>query len=385
MTDASSKPRVLYVSKALVVSAYRAKLRALSRHARVRALVPERWGDAEVEPLGGLHGPARIAFRRPLFHGHNHLHLYPGLGSALDGDGPDLVHIDEEPFSAVTFQLALLCRRRGIPALFFSWENLDKWIPPPFAALRDRVYRWVDGAIAGTDRAAEVLRDTGYRGPLAVIPQFGIDPERFRPDEGARTRTRKKLGLGCDDFVVGFAGRLVPEKGVEALLDAASATEGTTVVFIGEGPLREALESRARSGKDGVRARFVGRVPSPAIPRWLNGLDALVLPSRDAPRWSEQFGRVLVEAMACGVPVVGTDSGEIPRVIGDAGVVVAGAGARALAGALRSLRDDPGRRRALGEAGRRRALERFTNDRIARKTAAFYAELLTERQPSWAS
>ncbi|NIP58095.1 MAG: hypothetical protein GWM92_07605, partial [Gemmatimonadetes bacterium] len=90
MTDASSKPRVLYVSKALVVSAYRAKLRALSRHARVRALVPERWGDAEVEPLGGLHGPARIAFRRPLFHGHNHLHLYPGLGSALDGDGPDL-------------------------------------------------------------------------------------------------------------------------------------------------------------------------------------------------------------------------------------------------------------------------------------------------------
>ncbi|NIP58378.1 MAG: glycosyltransferase [Gemmatimonadetes bacterium] len=230
-----------------------------------------------------------------------------------------------------------------------------------------------------------MLRDTGYRGPLAVIPQFGIDPERFRPDEGARTRTRKKLGLGCDDFVVGFAGRLVPEKGVEALLDAASATEGTTVVFIGEGPLREALESRARSGKDGVRARFVGRVPSPAIPRWLNGLDALVLPSRDAPRWSEQFGRVLVEAMACGVPVVGTDSGEIPRVIGDAGVVVAGAGARALAGALRSLRDDPGRRRALGEAGRRRALERFTNDRIARKTAAFYAELLTERQPSWAS
>src|SRR5690606_9394088 len=168
--------RVLYVSKALVVAAYRDKLRALAAHVDVTALVPKRWGAQAPEQdagagRGAAHGGGGIAaahaspgrangaaafaeragaasappvITRPaLLHGHNHFHLYRGAGAVLDAVRPDLVHIDEEPYSIVTLQLAELCRARGIPSLFFAWQNLAKRLPPPFGALRARVFRLV--------------------------------------------------------------------------------------------------------------------------------------------------------------------------------------------------------------------------------------------------
>ena len=308
--------------------------------------------------------------------GHNHLHLYRRPGAVLDGFRPDLVHVDEEPYSAVTFQLLRLCRRRGVPAVFFAWQNLDKRLPPPFGLLRAHVFRRAAGAIAGTEAAAAVLRRAGYCGPLAVIPQFGVDPDRFRPDPAARAEVRARLGLGPADFLVGFGGRLVPEKGVHVLLDAAARLPAARLLFLGDGPERPRLEARARRAGLRDRVRFAGRVPSLAVPRWLAACDVVVLPSLRRAGWAEQFGRILVEAMACGVPVVGSASGEIPKVIGDAGRVVPEGDDAALARALAALAGRPGERARLGARGRARVLERFTHERIAAETAAFYRAVL---------
>jgi glycosyltransferase involved in cell wall biosynthesis len=101
-----------------------------------------------------------------------------------------------------------------------------------------------------------------------------------------------------------------------------------------------------------------------------------VLPSRTRPNWKEQFGRALVEAMACEVPVVGSDSGEIPNVIGDAGLVFPEGDVAALAGHLRRLQDSQDMRRDLGRRGRARVLDRFTQARVAEQTYQLYRQIL---------
>lgn len=368
--------RVLYVSKALVVAAYREKLRSLSREVDVTAVVPSRWGTEPVEE--GDVGAA-IVRRRALLHGRNHLHVYPGIGGLLDRLRPDFVHIDEEPYSAVTLQLARACRRRGVPCLFFAWQNLAKRLPPPFGALRSWVFEHVSGGIAGTPRAADMLRRAGFAGPLAVIPQLGIDPERFTPNVEARGRIRRALGVPDDGFLVGFGGRLVQEKGVDLLVDAVSRLPDARLLVLGGGPEQPRLEALVRAAGAAERIYLAGRIRSLEMPSWLSALDALALPSRTTPRWSEQFGRILVEAMACAVPVVASASGEIPHVVGDAGVLVPEGDAAALAIALARLAADQRARAELGRRGRERVLERFTHERIAEETVAFYRALLARR------
>lgn len=369
--------KVLYVSKALVVAAYRAKLRELARYVEVTAVAPERWNGHPVEPAEPRDAPVQL--RPVLLPGRNSLHVYPRLGALLDRERPGLVHVDEEPFSLAALQLVELSRRRGLPAVFFAWENRDKWIPAPLAAARRRVFRRAAGAIAGTPAAAAILAQHGYAGPLAVIPQFGVDPESFAPDAVQRERVRRELGIRPRDVCVGFAGRLVPEKGADDLINAVAELPGVRVLLLGDGPERSRLEALALAAEATNRVWFVGHVPSTAMPDWLRALDILALPSRATPRWSEQFGRVMVEAMACGVPVVASRSGEIPHVLGDAGVLVPEGDPAGLRQALAALAADPTRRFELGARGRSRALDHFTHGRIARQTVAFYETVLAGR------
>src|SRR5690606_39126063 len=135
-----------------------------------------------------------------------------------------------------------------------------------------------------------------------------------------------------------FGGRLVPEKGVHLLIEAlASLPDDAHLVVMGDGPERPWLEAQAAQAGAGERVHFVGAVPSVAMPRWLAALDTLALPSLRTKGWAEQFGRILVEAMACQVPVVGTATGEVPEVVGEGGVVVPEGDTVALAAALREL------------------------------------------------
>ena len=371
--------RVLYLSKALVVAEYRTKLAELSRGAEVVAVVPDRWGAQRVETADAEDGA--VEFRRSLLHGHNHFHVYPGLGEVVDRVKPDLVHIDEEPYSLVTLQAARVCRRRGIPSLFFAWQNLHKRLPPPFGILRRSVFRSVAGGIAGTPAAARVLEEGGYRRPLAVVPQFGVDADRFRPDPAARRRARERMGVAEGELLVGFGGRLVPEKGVGLLVRAVAALPGVRLAVAGDGPERAGLAALARELGIAERVSFRGRVASTEMPGWLSALDALALPSLATRSWAEQFGRILVEAMACGVPVVASRSGEIPHVVGDAGVLVPEGDAAALRAALERLAADADARARLARAGRERVLRRFTQARVANDTLSFYGEILAGRAP----
>lgn len=367
--------RVLYVSKALAVAAYRDKLRELGRLVCVRGVIPASWGRQGVEPLEQGTG-LDLRLHPVRFAGWNHLHLYRQPEAVFE-DGPyDLVHLDEEPYSLVTYQLIRHCRAKGLPAVFFTWQTLDNFLPPPFASVQHRVFRYAAGAVAGTARAAAWLRRQGYQGPVATIPQFGVSLDRFRPDPGARALTRDLLGWADQRLVAGYAGRLVGPKRVDLLIAAAARLPALHVIVLGDGPQRWRLERQAHRAGVRERVRFVGRVRSTEVPAWLNALDLLVLPSGRSRRWEEQFGRVAVEAMACGVPVVGSAAGAIPAVIGEAGLMFPPGDLDALAGLLAKLGGDPSLRRALAAKGRARVEEHFSQERIAVATARFYQAVL---------
>ncbi len=366
--------KVLYVSKALCVAAYRDKLRSLSSHVDIVGVIPAKWGDQGIEESDGsvpdvVSWPVR-------FHGHNHFHLYRRPGRLVDEMVPDLVHIDEEPFSAVTFQLTRVCRRRRVLSLFFTWQNLEKPVPPPYGAMRRYVFRHSGGAIAGTPRAADVLRRVGYAGELSVIPQFGVNTYCFAPSEDARAAVRERVSAGSADLLVGFGGRLVPEKGLDLLISATAKYSHFRLVILGDGPQRAALEAAARQAGVADRIHFAGHVPSLEVPRWLPAFDVLALPSLTTKRWTEQFGRILVEAMACGVPVVASNAGEIPRVVGDGGIIVREGDAFALGAALEGLAKDPGARATLAARARTRAESMFSQEGIATATVEFYEQVL---------
>jgi glycosyltransferase involved in cell wall biosynthesis len=312
-----------------------------------------------------VHGQGYRLLETPIVRpGDFHLHFYPRLGALLDALRPELVHVDEEPYNLATFLAMRHARRLRARTVFFSWQNLKRRYPPPFSLFERSVYGRADGAIAGSRTAAEVLRAKGYGGPLWVLPQFGADPEVFRPAPEPH---------GDGPLVVGYAGRLVPAKGVDLLIEALAGLEAPWRLHIlGEGPERPALEALARRRGLADRVSFTGWRPSSELPVFFRGLDVLALPSRSTPSWIEQFGRVLIEAMACGVACVGSDSGEIPHVLGSAGLVVPEGDVAALRGALARLAGDPELRTRLGVEGRARVLEQFTMAHVARETAAIY-------------
>ncbi len=120
--------------------------------------------------------------------------------------------------------------------------------------------------------------------------------------------------------MIGYLGRFVEEKGIDVLTTALGRIQnGWRALLVGGGPNQAQLESWAADSRD--RARVVTGVAHDQVPAHLAAMDVLVAPSLTTPRWREQFGRMLTEAMACGVPVVASDSGEIPHVVGGAGII----------------------------------------------------------------
>jgi glycosyltransferase involved in cell wall biosynthesis len=383
----------MMISRACLIGAYQSKLEAIASHPDIEltAVVPAFWreGSRYVRLEQTYTEGYQLIVAPVAWNGRFHLHYFPTVSSLLAGVRPDLLHMDEEPYNLATYHALRAARRVGVRTLFFSWQNLDRRYPWPFRRLERWVHRAADAAIAGTEGAAEVLRRKGYEGTLRVIPQFGVDPHLFRPATDTpddRTWPSQRLGSGNGlrpfPFTIGYAGRLVPEKGLDTLVEAVGALSGDWRLLIcGWGPWRARLEHRLkRLGLMG-RVTFREDVSATKMPAQYAAMDVLVLPSRTRPNWKEQFGRVLIEAMACGVPVVGSDSGAIPGVIGDAGLVFPEGDAMALRDHLATLMADPNRRRALGARGRQRVLERFSQERIADQTVALYRALCQGREP----
>jgi glycosyltransferase involved in cell wall biosynthesis len=370
MRPSGHRLRVSLLSKALVVGTYQRKCELIAAHDDVdlTVLLPPTWAGQRLEQAHTCGYALRVIPIR--LDGHFHLHHYPTLAQELRRAAPQILHVDEEPYNLATWlavrQAGRLCPRPRV--LFFSWQNMLRCYPPPFCYMERDVLRRADAAIVGSAEARAVWQAKGFHKPIYVIPQFGVDEDHFSPLLG--------VDKTAESFTVGYAGRLVPEKGVDVLLKAFSQLPcSARLVIVGSGPAEAALRNLARSLGIAERVTFRAPIPSTQMPDFYRSLDVFVLPSRTQPNWKEQFGRVLIEAMACGVPVVTSRCGEAPNVVGDAGLLFDEEDVAALVMHLSQLMDQPQCRKALGRRGRARVVQRYTMRRIADQTVEVYRAL----------
>jgi glycosyltransferase involved in cell wall biosynthesis len=291
----------------------------------------------------------------------------------------DLVHCWEEPYVAAAAQVASWTPE-SVPLVFATFQNIAKRYPPPFSWIERRTLARADGMIAFGRTTRDVLV-TRHPAParVRIIPP-GVDTRTFAVDGAARAQVRRSLRWTDELPVIGFLGRFVPEKGIPLLtrvLDSLSC--GWRALFVGSGPLASTLRSWA--GRYGDRVAIVTEVGHDDVPRGLNAMDVLCAPSFTTPRWREQFGRMLIEAFACGVPVVASSSGEIPHVVADAGVVLPEGDVDAWCRALIDLLRDGDARRRLGARGRDRAASVYDWPSVAAQHTAFFNEILAARSP----
>lgn len=278
---------------------------------------------------------------------------------------PAIVQVEAEPSWPVAATVMGLASRLRIPSVLVASESVARPLGMVQRLRRRRVLRRARG-VAGINRLAlDLLAESATNKPRGVlrlvpanVPLNGPTPDPERP------------------FTIGCIGRLVPERGVDLLLRAVARLRGQwRLVLIGTGPAQEELEELAERLGLGSRVSWLGGLPTERIPELWSQLDCLALPSRGTPYWVEPVARVVMEAMANSVPVVGSDTGAIPEVIGEAGIVVPPDDADAVGLALERLQHLPDERLQLGLAGRRRVISEFVPDALARKTVAFWRQV----------
>lgn len=285
--------------------------------------------------------------------GHPTLEVLFPWKKKLDLFHPEILLAFHEPYCLQSTLFMEWASKGEIPLIFLSCQNIDRKLPLAFTYMEKRYLRQVQGAWFLNREAADRAHNRGFRGAKAIIP-LGAAKDLF----GLPIRNTDRNS----PMNVGYIGRLVPEKGLEDLLQA-SAKITTAVHIAGGGPWRADLESLA--SRLGVKAIWYGHLGSEAIHELFMTMDVLVLPSRTTPTWKEQFGRVLVEAMAAGVPVIGSDSGEIPNVIGDTGLVFPEGDVSGLVDCLYQIENSPSLAVSLAQAGRKKAKENYTWEHVS--------------------
>ena len=382
------KSKIMWIWHAAVVAEYQKPLAELAHYTDLdlTLLLPRRWPERAgqmVKAEGPVSSGYRLVKARTAFTGLYYIYFYPTLLYQLLRSRPDVIYCYEEAHTLMA-ALVLFLRRLFLPrsaVLLYAAQNIRKHYPLPFRLFERYCFRRANAILACGTSVASTLRSKGYRGALHVVP-LPTDTAAYSPDPQKREAIRRELDLPADALVVGYAGKLVEEKGLRTLWKAfshlADDCPNLHLVLMGGGPLKDELQRAANSAGLANRLHLAGVIHNNELPAYLNALDIFVLASETRPNWREQFGRVVVEAMSCGVPVVGSDSGEIPAVIGDAGLIFPEGDSLHLASCLQTL-FDPILRADLAGKGRERVLRNFSLETVAAQHYSIYQAMSAER------
>ena len=366
--------KVLVIWKALVSEVYHKRFEELARlkDIELALIVPTKWQKTRLEKR--YCKECKIIPRKVILNGFNHFHWYPGLAKVVKQIRPDIIHIEEEHYSLVTHQAIRLAKRYNAKCMFVSLQNIYKVYPFPFSWIERYNLENADYAVAASEEIRDILARKGFgKDRLSVVP-YGVDHLIFCRIEMPELKSKLRL----DNYTIGYIGRLVNEKGVMDLLGAVSKLKRkVNLLLVGDGELRHKITIEGRRLGISEQIRIVDTIPSSQVPEYLNCMDCLVLPSRTTRKWKEQFGRVLIEAMACEVPVIGSDSGEIPNVIGDCGLIFREGDVDDLSSKLEVLINNKDVRVELARKGRQRVLNNFTQEKVAKETYRIYQKMMS--------
>ena len=378
--------RVLVLSHSYIMKPYRRKFALIAERPDVtlRVIAPMRWyesfQDIVFEPESDT--PCE-EFPCPIrFSGYGSRFYYrSGVKSHFRDFQPDIIHLEEEAWSLNALQTVRLKRKYCPNSCFIFRTSLSIPIKQRFGILpvwiEHRVFRETDRAFPLSINAGEILTERGYTGQQTPFPN-GVDVRHFYKMDVGELRNSLRLK---DCFVIGYVGRLLRMKGIDTLLEALAClvSQDTTstykLLIVGQGEDKPDFQQIAETLGIAERVVWIDAVPPEEVAAYINCMDTLVLPSRTTAEWVEFFGRVLIEGMACEVPVIGSDSGEIPHVIDDAGLTFPEGDANVLAERIRQIALDANLRNELVARGLTR-IENFTWETIAERTYQVYQELL---------
>ena len=380
--------KLLSISHSCVVSEYRKRMAEVTKYPDIELtlLVPKCWRqfnkrvDLEKETDDYYQilsvQPITWGFRKNSF--QNVTHVYMGIRKILEKLRPDIIELWEEPFSAVSAHTTFWGGRIVPKAklIFFSAQNVLKKYPFPFSMFEAYTYKNAKYAFLMNQDVLDVVRKKGYDKEFAILP-LGVDTDVFYKKDVSFLKKR----LALKDFVIGFMGKIDRQKGILDLIEAVSGVkEPMQLLIIGNGELKGEIEHRIRLLGLQQKTILMDAVPHSQVPDYLNCMDLLVCPSVTLPNVKEQFGRVIVEAMACEVPVIGSDSGEIPVTIGKAGLIFEEGDVRDLREKIRGIVKNRNLRGMLAKNGRRRVTENFTWKVIVEKQYQVYKELMNQEK-----
>jgi glycosyltransferase involved in cell wall biosynthesis len=388
--------KILVASHTYIVDLNCEKLRALSRlqsDIEVTVVVPKKWRPGGVqnkiiETEYRDEGNFRIVPVSNFSQNHQGLLTFGSdIFKLLSEFRPNIIHVEQGSRGLAYAEMITLNALLRLKAknVFFTWWNLPYQLKFPISILENFNLDNSHGIISGNQDGAEILRGRGYEGPIKVMPQLGVDETLFTPK--AQPELAKKVGLEPNDFVVGFVGRFVPEKGIMTLLDALVKIKNKSWKFLllGRGELKDEILQKAEEKGIKDRIILVESVPHNEVADYINLMSTLILPSETTYKfktltsvgWKEQFGHVIIEAMACKVPVIGSDSGEIPHVIGDAGLIFPEGNIEELANRLEQLIDNPELTENIAQMGYAKAMAQYTNIALAKQQLEFYQDLVS--------
>lgn len=372
----SNKLRVLRISHTPALPAYRERERSLVRTGEIEvALIkPVQWphlgagGEDQQEEFLMRDSKVFLPGNIPLF-----AFAPEPLISTLKSFQPDVVDIHEEPYSVSGFQSMFLASRHVPQAacVFYSAQNIVKRYPPPFCWTEKWVYARAQGAYPCSLSVQETLRQKGFDKPADVVP-LGVNPAIFSESAPPMSITHD-----ADSFVIGFTGRLEEYKGLGVLIRALAKLKESrrikpVLLVAGGGSATGVMKLLASQLGVSSDITWLGELKAEQMPSFYTTCNVIAVPSLSTPTWKEQFGRVPVEAMACGIPVISSDSGSLQEVVGDVGICAPEGDVNGLAASIeRFATDETFRARSIA-LGRTKVARVYTWDAIAQQKLALY-------------
>lgn len=322
----------------------------------------------------------KIIVKRVKFAGKS-LHFYPSLWKTLSRINPDIIHVIEEPWTLCTLQTLLWKRiyKKKTKVIFTTFENLskgyshiyDKWI-------ESFTLKNSDLAVVLDKMMEKILLEKGFKKDIKIVPGFalGVDTEIYKKMNVSRLR--KQLSL--DKFTIGYSGRFQKEKGIQILLKAvAKIKKDYNVLLLGWGQYKPEIEELVKELGLSDKTKIIDEKLGSKIVSYLNCIDLLVVPSLTMPTWREQFGRVVPEAMICEIPVITSDSGSLPYVLGEAGLLFKEGDVEDLKNKIELIMNDEQLKKNLIKKGIKMVYEFYDSKKIAHNTYKVYKELLNQK------
>ncbi len=359
--------RILFIDNLAVVPDRRHLYKLLAEQIGepVHLLVPESWREQEIITRCSNEKTNNLKiYESPFIFGYRHQRIiYLRIKKVIGEVKPEIIFINSEPENFNTFHLVLTVKKHfpRIKLACATWRNIDyRSNPFPYKfgwinrLLESYTKKRIDICFAYSHTAEVLMKELASWNVVYLPPAINIEDFQFSP---------KQPSPKNDTFLVGYLGRLSYEKGVDILIRAMAQTDKVIHGYIvGDGPEKNKLKILAKELGITNRIKWNDAVSYKDVPSVLRNFDVLVLPSRSTKIWEEQFGRILIEAMAVGVPVIGSRSGEIPNVIGDCGLLFEEENEYELINALNKIKDDDETRKVFIERGRIKVEKEYNID-----------------------